>query len=691
MVTLLGTGGIGKTRLALEAAGLLQDQFQNGAYFIPLSQLNTVDELLPALAERLGIHLPPGGDLQQAVLDHLRDQQALLIFDNFEHLLDEAPLINDILIADPYVQILVTSREKLGLAAETICRLDGMKIPADSALDAAEFDAVQLFRQKARQFRPDFSLNEANISGVLRICRLVDGNPLGILLAAAWVEHFSPNEIFTEISHNLDFLTSTARDTDPRHHCMRAVFDSSYKQLDEHHRAVFRKLACFRGGFELAAAKAIAQADLKTLIALVNKSLLIRVPETGRYYLHELLGQYANDELAAAGEQEAVTASHTRYYMTFTREREARLVSREQNEALDEIQANFDNIRQAFAEMIGQRDFFTARSGLSSLYAYCDIRSKFYEGESLFRQASEGLAALPGEAPDPAWALALLSWYDMRIYIERFESFEEILSAAQRCLEQASRTNDRQGIAASCVLLGAIAEGQGDFKTAIQYYKKGLHAYPPLDDAFWVNMRVGLAHNAIQEYAQAVQAFQACYKRGNEMGERATIGWSLLNTGRILLEQGNPKEAESDLQQALGQFTLVGNTDGLIWSNYYLSLDAIALKNISRAWEFAQTAGDCAHQINSSTWIRKTDELLRQIDPQNGSASAAAEVLEGESFSVRELEVLQLLKSELSGPEIASKLIVSLNTVRFHTKNIYQKLGVNSRLEAIQRANELGL
>jgi predicted ATPase len=467
LVTLLGEGGIGKTRLALEAASNLQGQSQIDVYFVPLAQLTTVDELLPALAGILGVHLPPGGDLEQAVLEHLRNKQTLLILDNFEHLLEETALINEILIAGPQVKVMVTSREKLGLEAEILYHLDGLKLPQESVPDVEQYAAVQLFLQKARQVRPDFSLNTTNMPAVLRICEFVDGNPLGILLAAAWVEHFSPNEIFSEIDDSLDFLTSIMRDTDPRHTCMRAVFDSSYRRLDENQRTTFRKLACFRGGFDLAAAKRVARTDLKSLIALVDKSLLSREVDSGRYDLHELLRQYAYDELASEGERDNIIAAHASYYMKFARERETRLISPEQTMALDEIQSNFDNIRQAFSVAVECRDFSTIRSVLPSLYAYCDMRSKIYEGESLFRLASEGLAPRENEAPDLAWALALLSWYDMQIYIERLESFDEIESQAQSCLDQVKRVHDPQGAAASYVLLGAISEGRGNFKTAI--------------------------------------------------------------------------------------------------------------------------------------------------------------------------------------------------------------------------------
>lgn len=692
LITIMGTGGVGKTRLAIELAHLVHDQFQHGTVFIALAQLSTVDELLPALAENLGVQLPPGGDLQEAVLEHLASKQILLVLDNFEHLVEEAVLLCDILVAAPRIKVLVTSREKLNLEAETLYHLGGLELPPpDNLQKIEEYDAVCLFLQRACQAQPGFSLNDENMNAVVRICRLIDGNPLGILLAAAWLEHFSPAEIAREITRNLDFLSRGAREAEPRHSGIRAVFDSSFNRLDERLKFVFQKLAPFRGGFDLSAAEAVAGADLWTLIALVDKSLLTRDIHTGRYELHELLRQYANERLAAAGDRESTLAAYVDYYISFVRQREMQLISHLQTMALNEIQTDFDNIRQAFASVIEKRDFESVRAVLPGLYAFCDMRSRFYEGESLFRLASEGLAPYSGEAPHSAWALALLSWYDMRTYIEQFESFDQITFQAQRCLEQAMSTRDSQAIAASLILLGAIAEDQRDFKTALQNYKEGMRSYPPSDDFYWVIMRIGLCHQALQEYPEAIRTFQISLQRGKETGERVKTGWSLLNIGDTLLLQGNPFEAERRLEQACTLFEEVGTRVGVLWSNYSLSRAALALHNPARGREFAENAAQIARQIHSASWIRKTDDLLRQINPRLSPAFRETREQEDESFSPRELEVLQLLKSELNGPDIARRLIVSLNTVRYHTKNIYRKLGANSRLEAIQRATELGL
>jgi predicted ATPase/DNA-binding CsgD family transcriptional regulator len=692
LVTILGEGGIGKTRLALELAGKLEERFQHKVLFIPLAQLNTGNELLPALAEKLGVQLPPGSDLKQAVLEHLANLQVLLFLDNFEHLLEEAVLVREILAAGSLVQVLVTSREKLGLETETLYHLKGLELPQLEELQEIEqYDAVRLFLQKARQARPGFSLNAGNAQTVVRICQLVDGNPLGILLAAAWAEYFSPAEIVAQINVSLDFLSQNIRDAVPRHSSIRAVFASSFSCLDDHQKAVFRKLAFFRGGFDLAAAQTVARADLRTLIGLVDKSLLARNPDSSRYELHELLRQYALEELLAAGEQERVQTDHTNYYLGFVCRQYAKLISPEQTAALDEIQMDFDNIRQAWGRAIQMRDFPAAGAALPCLYDFCDARSRFYEGEAIFHLAKDGLAPQAGEAPQPAWALALLSWYDLRAYNEQFKSFEDMASLAQSCLEHALSVHDPQGTAASLVLLGAIAEDQQDFEAAIQKYEEAMQAYPSLDDVYWVNMRIGLCRLSAQQYPEAIQAFETSLQSGKKTGERVKIGWSLVNIGDALLLQANPVEARKYLEQACVLFQEVGTRFGVLWSNYSLSQVAIELGNLGQAREHAESASQIARQIHSVSWIEKTDALLRQSVPEHSTESAWAKNGKSASLSPRELEMLQLLKSEMNGPEIASSLVISLNTVRYHTKNIYQKLGVNTRLEAIRRAKELGL
>jgi predicted ATPase/DNA-binding CsgD family transcriptional regulator len=692
LVTILGTGGVGKTRLAIELARVLEDQFEHGVLFISLAQINTIEELLPAFAGALRIQLPPGSDLEQAILHHLSSQHMLLVLDNFEQLLGAASFIPEILISCPQVKILITSREKLNVDAEILYHLSGLQFPTEGALKNIEdYGAVNLFLQRASQVCPGFSLDASNTPAVIQICRLLDGNALAILLAAAWLEYFSPEEIITEIHQNLDFLSHEQRDAEPRHFGMRAVFDSSFNRLDEHLQMIFRRLSVFRNSFDLPAARAVAGGDLRTLIALVDKSLLTREPHTGRYELHELLRQYATERMESAGDLEAIWTAYSAYYINFVCQRERKLISPYQTKALDEIQKDFDNIRQAFSRAIRNRDFDSAWPAFSGLYAFCDMRTRFYEGEAIFRLAKECLAPRGGAAPHFAWSLALLSWYDMQVYIEPFQVFGEIFLQAQASLELANAAGDPRAASASHVLLGAIAEDQGDFQTAIGHYQAGMQLYPVLDDAYFVNMRLALCYQALERYPEAIQVFHTCLERGQETGEHVKMAWSLLNIGDTLLLQEKPEDAWPYLQQACALFNEVGTTLGILWCKYCSSRAALALGDRTGSRELASGAAQVARQIHSATWIAKTDRLLRQLDLQDSRSSSQVNEAGEEGLSPRELEILQLLKSDLSGPAIADRLVVSLNTVRYHTKNIYRKLGASTRLEAIQRAKDIGL
>ncbi len=691
LVSILGVGGMGKTRLALELAQQLEREFEHGVVFVPLVQLNSIDELLPALASSLGVSLPPGGDLQQVVLDHLTDRQMLLVLDNFEHLVEEALLVQEILVAAPRVKLLVTSREKLRLEAETLYHLSGLELlPEDMELGVEQSDAVRLFMQKARQTRPGFSLNEVDTPAVARICRLVDGSPLGILLAAAWIEFFSPTEIASQITTSLDFLSQQLRGGEVRHASMRAVIQASFERLNEHQQAVFLRLATFRGGFDLAAAQAVAGADLRTLVALADKSMLARDPSTGRFDLHELLRQFASEQLSVRGELESALAAHAGYFLKFIQEREHRMVGPGQTATLDSIQRDFDNIRQAWSFAVDHRDFAGVRGAVVGLYQFCDIRSRTIEREALFRHSVDGLAPLTGEPADPSWALVLLSWYDMHIYIERFEVFDKITAQTQACLEAARAAKDIKAEAASLILLGTITEDQGDYKSAIPYFEQAMNLYPQLDIAYWVIIRIGLCQMELKQYAEAIDTFKASLRRGKENGEQVKIGWSLFNIGESLIAMSRPADARSYLQQAGGYFQEVGSSDGIIWTNFSLGKAALDLNDRAVARRHAEIANQVARETHYAKLVKMTEELLARIDPQTPKPPSK-KIDEVESLSQRELEVLRLLKTELSGPEIARELVVSLNTVRFHTKNIYQKLGVNTRLEAIQRAKELGL
>ena len=312
LITIVAPGGMGKTRLSLEAAGQMIEAFRQGIYFIPLDRIPSADMIVQSVADVLPISLASNEDPKARVLDYLRDKKILLVMDNFEHVLDEATFVQDILTAAPQVQILATSRLRLNLTGETVFNIEGLTIDEGSP---EKNSAVQLFLQSIKQTQPDFELNDSVLPSATKICHLVDGMPLAIVLAAAWIDTLSVDEIASEIEKSIDLLETEKRDVPDRQRSVRAVIESSWDQVDASAQDLLKRLSVFRGGFTRAAAQEAAGASLRGLSQLVNKALLRRDPDTGRYVIHELLRQYAEEQLAlSTGEEKSAHENHAQYF-----------------------------------------------------------------------------------------------------------------------------------------------------------------------------------------------------------------------------------------------------------------------------------------------------------------------------------------------------------------------------------------
>jgi predicted ATPase/DNA-binding XRE family transcriptional regulator len=399
LVTLTGPGGIGKTCLAIQAAADGGARFAGGAVFVALAPVRSAALLAPAIADALALPLHGQREPHEQVLDALRGSAALLVLDNFEHLLAGTPLVAALLTHAPALKIIATSRERLRLREEWVVAVEGLAVPEEgAAVDAAASDAVRLFIQRARQAQAGFAPGPAEWPHVARICRLVGGMPLGIELAAAWVPVLPCAEIAREIARGLDILATAPRDAPGRHGSMRAAFDHSWRLLPARQRAAFRQLAVFQGGFDRAAAEAVAGANLATLSALVGKSFLRRTT-TGRYAIHELLRQYGADRLDADPEEARLARGrHCAYFVAFLARREGRLRGGEQEEALADIDEELENVRMAWHEAVGRRDAALVARATEGLWLYHTGRGRVWEGEATFASAVAALEGEPGAA-----------------------------------------------------------------------------------------------------------------------------------------------------------------------------------------------------------------------------------------------------------------------------------------------------
>ena len=446
LIVLLGPGGIGKTRLGLAVAEAALSAFADGVYFVPLAALISAEQIVTALADSLNIYYE-ANELKQQLLGFLRDKEILLLLDNFEHVLPGAEVVTEILEAAPRVKILVTSRERLGLSDEVVYSLSGLTFPEKEALplvddvDPLEYGAVALLLQRGRMLRSNLQLQPEELPHIVRICQMVQGMPLALILAVSWLELLSFAEIADEISRNLNFLESEARDLPQRQRSVRAVFNASWQMLDEPIQGALLQLSVFRGPFAREEAQGVADVSLHILLALAHKSWLQRVAGN-LFQIHELLRQYAAEKLAAdTSLWRQAHNRHALYYARFLTFQATAMKGREQQEAFTAVGKAFDNIRAAWRWLTEQGQFETVvQQMLPAIFRYCETRLRGWELLPLLNAALEALPAAADKVTQGDLRAVLLTAkgaFYRNNYPVRFESFGMVLPAREESIQEA--------------------------------------------------------------------------------------------------------------------------------------------------------------------------------------------------------------------------------------------------------------
>lgn len=395
LVTILAPGGMGKTRLAIEigkrfiTSDSKNEYFRDGVFFAPLQPLSEPNQIISQIANSINFRFTPDQrETKQQLLGFLKKKEILLLIDNWEHLLEGVSLANDILRAAPQIKVLATSREKLNLSGETIYVLAGMQFPDwETPSDAQEYDAVKLLIQSVQRVKPDWTVTFDNLNYVARVCRLTQGMPLGIILAASWLDVLTLDRIAAEIQKSADFLETEMRDVPERQRSIRAVFDWTWQQLGEAEQQVFMKLSVFRGGFTPESGEAVAGATIRSLQSLINKALVMRDP-IGRYDIHELLRQYGELKLAQSSAIDRQTRDdHAIFYAHIVGNYQQKCYGEDPLPAFQEGRDEFGNImiawdwilKNTYPNLLSQM-----AQGLSFLlYNMC----RFQEGSENFREA----------------------------------------------------------------------------------------------------------------------------------------------------------------------------------------------------------------------------------------------------------------------------------------------------------------
>ena len=553
LLTLVGPGGTGKTRLAFQVEEMNKERFTQGTAVVPLEPLRSAEFFLHAIADSLQVNLTGQEPPIQQLGHYLAEKEMLIVLDNFEHILEAADQLTMLLPLTPLVTYLVTSREALNVQEEWLYPVAGLTFPpAQDLSDTTQnYDAIQLFNERAKRVYVDFALTE-ELESVVRICQLVDGMPLALELAAAWRRTLPCQAIVAEIQRDLEFLSTRLRNIPERHRSIQAIFDQTWNQLSAAEQHVFKRLSVFRGGFRRAAAAEVAGASATILSALVERCL-VRVQVNGRYHLHELLRQYAAEQLEQnSDDAEQTQADHAAYYTDFLHTRLPNMTGHHQLETSSEIRGELDNIRVAWLWAIDQVDTAALCKGGDTLGIFYQLSGNYLEGMRLFSQATTVLEAQePSEAVDQALVTTLLcrSWYHLRLGRpdETEAGMKQCLAAYER-LGIPLRDNHTSDPVA---FLSIIALIRGDFAQATRYAEQSRQVAEAqqqpynLQFAYHILSEVHLSQGQIET---ARHFAQQAYAIAQTTGDEWFTAYVLNNLGQIALLLGDRATAKVHFQ-----------------------------------------------------------------------------------------------------------------------------------------------
>ncbi|MCB9115451.1 MAG: helix-turn-helix domain-containing protein [Caldilinea sp.] len=551
VLTLTGPGGIGKTRLAIAAAERLAGDFADGVCFVPLAAVTAPESICAAIAGVLGVRIQSSGDPAEQLAGFLHTRQILLVLDNLEHLLAGVGIVAALVQASAGVRVLATSRERLGLTGEWVLDVPGLGVPARAPAAPAELPrgwdhagAVLLFAQAARRNNPGFELSNAAYAEVVRICQAVEGIPLGIELAAAWVRMLSCQEIAAEIERNLDFLSTPARDVPPRQRSLRAAFEHSWRLLDDEERAILPALAVFAGGFTRQAAEVVAGASLLTLASLMAKSLVERVDE-GRYDLHEIVRQYAAEKLAA-GDLAAAHERHWRYFLHLAQQADDARNRPQHMELVDLLVLESDNLQAALDWLI-EHDAPAAwhMAGVMEAYWYRRPVTEARRWVERIKAAGEGLD--PPIAPGVRARLLLLLATFQPNLTDTMKMLHEVLALARA-------GDERRILAVTLAMLGNEGLFTGEFGQSDAYFNEALALAQAAGDQ--ATLSTVLAERGESEryhghYDHATDLYTESLALAQAVGRTDLVAGILSALAKLALRQGDPQRAIDVIEPTL--------------------------------------------------------------------------------------------------------------------------------------------
>jgi predicted ATPase/DNA-binding SARP family transcriptional activator/Tfp pilus assembly protein PilF len=648
LLTLVGPGGTGKSRLAMQAAHHLAAQAPNleGVCFVPLAAVNETPLVLTAVAAALDLHLEPENPRAQ-LLAALEPRRLLLLLDNLEHLPGAAALVAEMLAVAPGLRLLATSREPLRLQGEQLLPVGGLAYPVDpdeadpskagpdlSDPDLSDpdlsgplrYDAVKLFVQSARQMAPNFQLTDADLTAVYRLCRLLDGLPLALELAAAWTRLMDCPAILRETERSLTFLAAPWRDAPARHQSLQAVFQQTWVMLPPHQQQSWAQMAAFPADFSLPALQAIMPTvTMLDVAALLDRSLLRRA-EGGRYELHPLLKQFAASQ-ASPDAQWRVAFS--RHYLQEAARLEKAFRSPALQTALEQLRRDLPNLRRAW--------LWGVRNGLwDELGRSLPALTRFYQLSGLFAEAVAGVETTLAQLPELAETAVLRGQLHLQSshFLGQQGAYAAAISQAEIALSLGERLGDKGLLAQARAKIGEWLRHQGRFVEAEEWLMKALAV---AEEALLaaIHNEIGFTCLGRGQYAAARQAFQTALALSQEEGDAIGTAVTLGNLGYVNQLQGDYAAARDDLQQALSLAETLGDRQGIV--KHTLGLGKVdqeqgqseaARSQYRAARRQAEAIGYLRGALTARVRLADTDLLQNRLDAAEQGYQRALPLLE---------------------------------------------------------------
>lgn len=726
LVTLTGVGGVGKTRLALRVAEDARRAFPDGVWLVELAALADPGLLAQSVSEALELRDHSSRPAVEALVDHLRDKQALILLDNCEQLVEACALLTGRLLREaPRLRVLVTSRQALGTAGEQTLPVPALALPdaggpRPSVATLTQSDAVRLFVERAGAILPGFTVTEANRDAVEGVCRRLDGIPLGIELAAVRLRALSVQQLLDRLDDRFRLLTTGSRAVLPRHQTLRALVDWSYDLCTGKEQLMWARISVFAGSLDLEAAEAVCGGDgidrdevLDLVAGLVDKSVLIREdhPEAVRYRMLDTLRHYGRERLAAAGEEAERLRRHRDYYQRLAATARAELFGPSQVPWFTRLQQEHANLRAALEYSFAEPGQAAAGLGIATDLLYHWITSYYLtEGRGWL---DRGLTL----CPEPTEARARALWTDGWLAIIQSD-IDAAAAMLDECRELGARLGQEAILGYVALYSGMVAMCRGDTESAIELYEEAVARHRAAHDPVGLALaliRLSLAHSFLGDSPRAIAVGEESLAVCDAYEEGWHRAYATMALGVEVWRQGDHERAAAlereslNFNRSLDDPLGVGvNLEVMAWisaaqSQYQRAARLLgALRNI---WhhigaplsgyghlvryhegceaDTRRSLGKQAFQaaVKEGARLSYDEALAYALQDQLPTRAPAGEGEQPSPLTPRETEIARLVARGLSNKEIAAALVIAQRTAEGHIERILSKLGFNSRAQ----------